>query len=316
MADITAKMVSELRQKTGAGMMDCKKALTETGGNLEKAAEWLRQKGIASAEKKAGKTAAEGLVDSYIHTGGRVGVLVEVNCQTDFVARNEAFKQLVRDVAMQVAACPNVEYIKVSDIPTEIAEKEKAIEMGRDDLAGKPDNIKEKIVQGRIDKRLKEMCLLDQPFIKDQNITVEELVKQSVSQLGENIQVRRFARFTLGEGIEKEESDFAAEVAAQVDAMKQAAAPESAAPDATTPVEAASAEPEVVPAAAAETIAPAAAIAEPEATATAETVAPAAAPEVAPAAEPEAAPEAAPEPAAEAPKAPAAADKGKKKKKK
>lgn len=229
MAEITAKMVGELRQKTGAGMMDCKKALTESGGDMEKAAEWLRQKGISSAEKKAGKTAAEGLVESYIHTGGRVGVLVEVNCQTDFVARNEAFKKLVKDIAMQVAACPNVEYVKVSDIPASVAEKEKAIEMGRDDLAGKPDNIKEKIVQGRIDKRLKELCLLDQPFIRDQNITVEELVKQSIAQLGENIQVRRFVRFVLGEGIEKEESDFAAEVAAQ---MGTAPAPKAAEADA------------------------------------------------------------------------------------
>lgn len=216
MAEITAKLVGELRQKTGAGMMDCKKALTENDGDLEKAAEWLRKKGIASAEKKAGKTAAEGLVDSYIHTGGRIGVLVEVNCQTDFVARNEAFKKLVQDVAKQVAASSQVEYVKVSDIPTEIVEKEKAIEMGKDDLAGKPDNIKEKIVQGRIEKRLKELCLVDQPFIRDQNITVDELVKQHIAQLGENIQIRRFVRFVLGEGIEREESDFAAEVAAQM----------------------------------------------------------------------------------------------------
>jgi elongation factor Ts len=215
MAEISAKIVKELREKTGAGMMDCKKALQESGGDMTKAAEWLRQKGITSAEKKAGKVAAEGLVGSYIHTGGRVGVLVEVNCQTDFVARNQAFKELVQNIAMQIAATPNVEYVKVSDIPPEIAEKEKAIEMGRDDLSNKPANIREKIVQGRIEKRLKELSLLDQPYIKDQSITVEELVKQNVAQLGENIQVRRFSRFVLGEGIEKEESDFAAEVAAQ-----------------------------------------------------------------------------------------------------
>lgn len=228
MAEISAKMVSELRQRTGAGMMDCKKALQESNGDLEKAAEWLRQKGIASANKKEGKLAAEGLVGSYIHTGGRVGVLVEVNCQTDFVARNEAFQALVRNIAMQVAACPNVEYVKVSDIPTEVAEKEKSIEMGRDDLGGKPDNIKEKIVQGRIEKRLKEMCLLDQPYIRDQNITVEELVKQHVAQLGENIQVRRFVRFILGEGIEKEETDFAAEVAAQMGTSAKQEPPKAA----------------------------------------------------------------------------------------
>ena len=205
MAEIPAKDVKELRDRTGAGMMDCKKALLENNGEKEKAIEWLRQKGLASAGKKAGRVAAEGLVDSYIHTGGRIGVLVEVNCETDFVARNEAFVQLVRNVAMQIAACPNVEYVKVSDIPAEIADKEKAVEMGKDDLAGKPENIKEKIVSGRIEKRLKEMSLMDQPYIKDQSMTVEELVKQSVAQLGENIQIRRFVRYVLGEGIEKQE---------------------------------------------------------------------------------------------------------------
>jgi elongation factor Ts len=215
MAEISAKLVKDLRDSTGAGMMDCKRALQESGGELEKAKEWLRQKGIAASDKKSGRVAAEGLVESYIHTGGRVGVLVEVNCETDFVARGDQFQTLVRSIAMQIAACPNVEYVKVSDIPTEIADKEKAIEMGRDDLAGKPDNIKEKIVQGRIDKRLKELTLLDQPYIRDQSITVEELVKQAVGKLGENIQVRRFVRFVLGEGIEKQESNFAEEVAAQ-----------------------------------------------------------------------------------------------------
>ncbi|NEO33753.1 MAG: translation elongation factor Ts [Symploca sp. SIO3C6] len=216
MAEISAKLVKELREKTGAGMMDCKKALTENKGDVAKAVEWLRQKGITSAEKKAGRLAAEGIVDSYIHTGGRVGVLVEINCETDFVARREEFKTLARNIAMQIAACPNVEYVKVDDIPKEISAKEKEIEMGRDDLGKKPAQIKEKIVQGRIDKRLKEMSLMDQPYIKDQSISVEELVKQTVAQLGENIQVRRFSRFTLGEGIEKEETNFAEEVAAQM----------------------------------------------------------------------------------------------------
>jgi elongation factor Ts len=215
MADISAKMVKELRDKTGAGMMDCKKALKENDGDIQKSIEWLRQKGIASAAKKEGRVAAEGLVDSYIHTGGRVGVLVEVNCETDFVARRDEFKTLVRDRAMQVAAGPNVEYVTTDAIPSADLEKEKEIEMGREDLAGKPENIREKIVIGRIEKRKKELSLMDQPFIKDQNITVEELVKQAVAQLGENIQVRRFQRFVLGEGIEKEESNFAEEVAAQ-----------------------------------------------------------------------------------------------------
>jgi elongation factor Ts len=216
MADISAKLVKELRDKTGAGMMDCKKALTANDGDVEKSIEWLRKKGLAGADKKAGRVASEGLVGSYIHTGGRVGVLVEVNCETDFVARREEFQNLVRNVAMQIAACPNVEYVKVEDIPADVVEREKAIEMGKDDLGNKPENIKEKIVQGRIDKRLKELSLMDQPFIRDQNISVEELVKQTIAQLGENVQVRRFVRFVLGEGIEKVESNFADEVAAQM----------------------------------------------------------------------------------------------------
>jgi elongation factor Ts len=216
MAQISAKLVKELRDKTGAGMMDCKKALTESDGDVTKAGEWLRQKGITSADKKAGRVAAEGLVESYIHTGGGIGVLVEVNCETDFVARGDIFKDLAKSLAMQIAACPNVQYVKVDDIPPEMAIKEREIEMGRDDLAGKPENIKEKIVEGRIGKRLKELSLMDQPYIRDQNLTVAELVKQTISTIGENIQVRRFQRFVLGEGIEKKTEDFAAEVAAQM----------------------------------------------------------------------------------------------------
>ena len=213
MADITAKLVKELRDKTGAGMMDCKKALAATEGDINKAIEWLRQKGIASAEKKSGRVAAEGAIGSYIHTGSRVGVLLELNCETDFVARGEIFQGLLRDIAMQVAACPNVEYVNVDDIPKEIVEKEKSLEMGRDDLAGKPDQIKTKIVEGRIAKRLKELALLEQPFIRDSSISVEQLVKQVAGQIGENLKVRRFTRYTLGEGIDVEETDFAAEVA-------------------------------------------------------------------------------------------------------
>lgn len=216
MAKISAKLVKELRDKTGAGMMDCKKALSETEGDITKATEWLRQKGITSAEKKAGRIAAEGLVESYIHTGGSIGVLVEINCETDFVARGDIFKDLAKGIAMQIAACPNVQYVQVEDIPNEISSKEREIEMGRDDLEGKPDNIKEKIVEGRIGKRLKELSLMDQPYIRDQNLTVAELVKQTVSTIGENIKIRRFQRFVLGEGIEKKSEDFAAEVAAQM----------------------------------------------------------------------------------------------------
>ena len=213
MGNITAKLVKDLRDKTGAGTMDCKKALNETDGNVEKALEWLRKKGIASAEKKSGRVAAEGSIGSYIHTGSRVGVLLELNCETDFVARGDIFQSLLKDVSMQVAACPNVEYVSIDQIPKDIVEKEKQIEMGRDDLSGKPENIKEKIVEGRIAKRLNELVLLSQPYIKDSAFTVEDLVKQAAAKIGENIKVRRFTRYTLGEGIEKNEMDFADEVA-------------------------------------------------------------------------------------------------------
>ncbi len=212
MTNITAKLVKDLRDKTGAGMMDCKKALNETNGSLDKAIEWLRQKGIASAEKKSGRVAAEGAIGSYIHTGSRVGVLLELNCETDFVARGEIFQSLLKDISMQIAACPNVEYVSVDDVPQDVKEKEKLIEMGRDDLANKPEQIKEKIVEGRIAKRLKELVLLDQPYIKDSALTVEELVKQSAGKIGENIKVRRFTRYTLGEGIEVKDIGFAEEV--------------------------------------------------------------------------------------------------------
>ena len=213
MPEITAKLVKQLRDKTSAGMMDCKKALVENKGDMEKSIEWLRQKGIASAEKKSGRVAAEGAIGSYIHTGSRVGVLLELNCETDFVARGDLFQGLLRDLSMQVAACPNVEFVSVDQIPKSIANKEKEIEMGRDDLSGKPEQIKVKIVEGRIGKRLKEMALLEQPFIKDSSINVEELVKQVAGKIGENIKVRRFTRYTLGEGIEVQGLDFAEEVA-------------------------------------------------------------------------------------------------------
>ncbi len=229
MGNITAKLVKDLRDKTGAGMMDCKKALNETDGNVDKALEWLRKKGIASAEKKSGRVAAEGSIGSYIHTGSRVGVLLELNCETDFVARGDIFQSLLKDVSMQVAACPNVEYVSIDEIPEDVVEKEKQIEMGRDDLSGKPEQIKEKIVEGRIAKRLNELVLkivegriakrlnelvlLSQPYIKDSSLTVEDLVKQAAAKIGENIKVRRFTRYTLGEGIEKNQMDFAEEVA-------------------------------------------------------------------------------------------------------
>ncbi len=210
--EISAQIVKELREKTSAGMMDCKKALQDANGDMEKAMETLRQKGLASANKKSNRIATEGVVESYIHMGGKLGVIVEVNCETDFVARRPEFQELAKNIAMQVAACPSVEYITTSSIPENIIQKEKEIEGAKDDLAKKPKEIKEKIVEGRIQKRLKEMSLLDQYFIRDSSITIEELVKQNIAKLGENIQVRRFERFVLGEGLEKRQEDFSAEV--------------------------------------------------------------------------------------------------------
>lgn len=232
MAEISAKLVKELRDATGAGMMDCKKALKESDGNMEAATAWLRQKGLASAAKKSGRVASEGVVESYIHTGARIGVLVEVNCETDFVARREEFQSLTKNIAMQIAACPNVEVVSTAEIPAAIVERERAIEIGRDDLGNKPEAIKEKIVQGRIDKRLKELALLDQPYIKDQTITVDELVKRSIALLGENIVVRRFSRFVLGEGADETPATEAVPAVEEV----PAAAPAEAAPVVEEPV--------------------------------------------------------------------------------
>jgi elongation factor Ts len=210
--EISAKVVKELREKTGAGMMDCKKALQDAEGDFDKAIETLKQKGLASANKKATRVATEGIVESYIHAGGKIGVMIELNCETDFVARRKEFQELARNIAMQIAACPAVEYVKISDIPTDIAENEKKTEMLKDDLGSKPQEIKEKIVEGRIQKKLKEMVLLEQPFIRDSTITIEELVKKNVATLGENIQIRRFQRFILGDGLTKKEENFSDEV--------------------------------------------------------------------------------------------------------
>jgi elongation factor Ts len=197
--EISPKLVKELREKTGAGMMNCKKALQETEGDFDKAVETLRQKGLASADKKSGRKASEGLIESYIHTGGKLGVLLEVNCETDFVARRPEFQQLAKNIAMQIAASPTVNYVSVNDIPPEVVEREKIIEAGKEDLANKPEAIRAKIVEGRIEKILKTQSLLDQPFIRDNTQTVEELIKQTISKLGENIKVARFMRFQLGE---------------------------------------------------------------------------------------------------------------------
>ncbi len=212
---ITAEMVRQLRERTGAGMMDCKKALTETNGDEEKAIELLRERGIAKAAKKAGRVAAEGLVEAYIHGGGRIGVLVEVNIETDFAAKNEEFKTFVKDVAMQIAAS-NPEYVSREQVPAAIIENEKEILRVQARNEGKPEKIIEKMVEGRIEKFYTEKCLLDQAFIKDPDVTVDQLLKEKIAHIGENISIRRFARFERGEGIEKKEENFADEVMKQI----------------------------------------------------------------------------------------------------
>lgn len=195
MSEISAKMVGDLRAKTGAGLMDCKRALSEAEGNEEKAIDILRKKGIASAAKKAGRDATDGLVESYIHMGGKVGVLIEVNCETDFVAKTDDFKILVRDIAMHIAAT-NPLYVRREDVPPEVIQKEK--EIAASQILGKPDAIVEKIVAGKIEKVYEEMTLLEQPFVKNPEITIQDLLKANISKLGENILINRFARFQIG----------------------------------------------------------------------------------------------------------------------
>lgn len=199
---ITADMVKQLREKVGAGMMDCKKALVATNGDMEKAVEYLREKGLAAAAKKSGRIAAEGIVDSYIHGDGRIGVLVEVNIETDFAAKNEEFKKFVKDIAMQIAAS-KPEYISREDVPADVIEKEKEILRAQALNEGKPEKVVNKMVEGRIEKFYKETCLLEQPWIRDPEKTIKELLMEKISIIGENITIRRFARFERGEGIEK-----------------------------------------------------------------------------------------------------------------
>ncbi|MBS1786826.1 MAG: translation elongation factor Ts [Acidobacteria bacterium] len=214
---ITAEMVKTLREKTGAGMMECKKALTEANGNEEQAVEILRKAGLASAKKREGRIAAEGAVGSYIHMGGKVGVLVEVNCETDFVARGEDFQRFVKDIAMHICAS-EPQFVAKEEVPAEVIEKEKEIARGLamadPKNANKPEQIIEKMVQGRLDKFFTEAVLLEQPFVKDQTVTIAELVTQLTAKTGEKCSVRRFARFKMGEGLEKRADDFASEVAA------------------------------------------------------------------------------------------------------
>ena len=212
---ITAKMVAELREKTGVGMMDCKKALTQTDGDMEKAIEFLREKGLAQAAKKSGRIAAEGVVESYIHGNGRIGVLVEVNIETDFAAKNEDFKALVKDIAMQIAASKPL-YVRREEVPSDVIEKEREILKAQAVNEGKPEHIAEKMVVGRIEKFYKENCLMEQPYIKDPDKNITQLVNEKIAVIGENITVRRFARFEMGEGLQKKEENFAEEVQKQI----------------------------------------------------------------------------------------------------
>ena len=217
--NFTAKDVAALRERTGAGMMDCKKALTECDGNAEKAVEYLSEHGIAKAAKKAGRIAAEGVVDSYIHMGGKVGVLVEVNCESDFVARGEQFKNLVHDIALHIAAS-KPEYLCKEEVPAEIIESERKILLAQALEEGKPQHIAEKMVEGRIKSYYEDNCLLNQKFVKDPSKTIEQLVVEATATIGEKIAVRRFVRFEMGEGLQKKSENLADEVAAQVNAMK------------------------------------------------------------------------------------------------
>lgn len=210
---ISATDVRDLREKTGAGMMDCKKALEENGGNFDKAVDWLRTKGLSKAAKKAGRVAAEGLVSSYIHAGGRIGVLLEVNSETDFVARNDAFQNFVKDVAMHIAAVAP-QFVQITDIPEDVRMREANVLKAKALEEGKKAEFLDKIIDGQLKKWAAEICLLDQKFVKNPDQTVGQLLQEMIAKIGENLVIRRFVRYELGEGIEKKKEDFAAEVAA------------------------------------------------------------------------------------------------------
>lgn len=211
---ISAAQVKELRERTGAGMLDCKNALVETNGDIEKAIVLLREKGLSKAAKKSGRIAAEGLVDSYIH-GGRIGVLIEVNAETDFVSKTDEFKEFVKDMAMQVAAS-SPKYVSKEDVPEAEVEKEREILKHQVINEGKPEHIVEKIVEGKLGKFYEQICLLEQPFIREPSVKVQDLLNEKISKIGENIKIRRFTRYEVGEGLEKREEDFADEVAKQM----------------------------------------------------------------------------------------------------
>jgi elongation factor Ts len=222
MAEVTSALVKDLREKTGAGMMDCKKALVESGADVEKAVTWLREKGLATAGKKAGRSATEGAVGSYIHLGGKIGVLVEVNCETDFTARNEKFQALVKDVAMQIA-WSNPRWLRREEVPENVLAEEKSIHRAQLLEQGKPEAMLEKIIPGKLEKFFKDNCLLEQAFFRDPDgkRSVQDEVNAAVAVIGENIQIRRYTRYALGEGMTKETKDFAAEVSAAINAGKK-----------------------------------------------------------------------------------------------
>jgi elongation factor Ts len=211
---VTADMIKDLRERTGAGMADCKKALTEVSGDMEKAIDFLRAKGLAKAAKKAGREATEGAVVSYIHGGGRIGVLLEVNCETDFVARNEDFQVFTREVALQIAAM-NPMVVRKEEVSDDVVRRERDVLLAKAKESGKPDQVVAKMVDGQISKWMKEIVLLDQGWVKDQDRTIDQLQQELIAKIGENIKIRRFVRFELGEGLEKKKEDFAAEVAKQ-----------------------------------------------------------------------------------------------------
>ncbi|KKO53288.1 translation elongation factor Ts [Paenibacillus sp. DMB20] len=212
---VSASAVKELRERTGAGMLDCKKALDETNGDIDKAIALLREKGLSAAASKAGRIATEGVVESYIHGGGRIGVLVEINCETDFVGKTDQFKEFARDIAMHIAAA-SPKYVRREEVPTEELEKEKEILKAQALNEGKPEKIVEKMVEGRINKYYEEHCLLEQAFIKDPDKTIDALLNEKISTIGENISIRRFVRYELGEGLEKKQDNFVEEVMSQV----------------------------------------------------------------------------------------------------
>lgn len=212
---VTIEMIKELREKTGSGMMDCKKALSEANGDMEKAVAWLREKGIASAEKKSTRIAAEGIVDAYIHAGGRVGVMIEVNIETDFAAKNEDFRRMVRDLGMQIAAM-NPRWVAKEDVPADELEKERQIVRNQALNEGKPEKIVDKIVEGRLARFYEDNCLLEQAYVKDDSKKISTVVKEMIAVIGENISVRRFTRYEMGEGLQKKEENFADEVMKQI----------------------------------------------------------------------------------------------------